>query len=167
MSVLSSLLSLTINVAFLIYHCLYTSPSVISSEAFLEQESLRHSFMLPHLLFLPVKLHLSLWHTVCPLIMTPRPHSLWLCCSSWFLIKFILQLSSLFDLHLLIVISVSGRSDYFCFDFASHLIWLLHLQVPFSWLPPPHLVYDNAPTCDWLLNQADFFDVFFLTLISY
>lgn len=101
------------------------------------------------------------------LLLSWTPHSLWLCFSSWFLIKFIFQLSSLFDLHMLIPISVSERCDYFCFDFASHFIWLLHLQVPFSWLPPPRLIYDNAPTCDWLLNQANFFDVFFLTLISY
>lgn len=77
---------------------------------------------------------------------TTHPHSLYDCFSCWFLIKFILWLSSLFELHLLIPISVSERNYYFCFDFASHLIWLLHLQIPFSWLPPPHLIYNNAVT---------------------
>lgn len=61
---------------------------------------------------------------------------------------FIRQLSRLSDLHLLIPISVSQRNDHFYFDFANHPVWLLHLQDPLSWLPPPHLICDNAPTWD-------------------
>lgn len=44
--------------------------------------------------------------------------------SSSFLPKFVLQLPSLFDLHLLILILVSERGDYLYFGFASHfLVW--------------------------------------------
>lgn len=160
MSALSYLLSLKINVVFLIYDGLCTSPSSV----FPGQGSIRDSFTFPHLLF-ALQLHFGLWHNISSY--PECPHSLWLCFSSRFLIMFIFQLSSVFDVHLLIPISVSDRNDYFCFDSANHLIWFLHLQVPFSWLPPSPLIPDNASTCDWLLNWIDFFVVLLIAFISY
>lgn len=123
------------------------------------------SYFLAYFLLLPLELHIGHWHNLSSY--HECPHSLWLCFSGRFLIKFIFQLSSLFDLHLLIPISVSDRNDYFCFDSANHLIWFLHLQVPFSWLPPSPLIPDNAPTCHWLLNWIDFFVVSFIAFTSY
>lgn len=162
MPVLSCLLSLKINVVFLIFHGLCTSSSYIFSWAGVHQTFLHVSspFCFSLCSFILV------FGIVSPLIMNAFiPYDFVFQVD--FLIKFIFQLSSLFNLHLLIPISVSERNDYFCFDSANDLIWLLHLQVPFSWLPPCPLISDNASTCDWLLNWIDFFVVLFITFISY